>query len=491
MLPPANLANARYVLRFPGGSELSHVNHGIFWPKNGAVGVDLGTGFWWDGWARPWGPGYWISDGYGGAHSLLFGPATAIPGVFTGNVNTSTGVVTFGSDYRMQAGEWLHWTVAWRTAVNTLYLYVNGILDGTQTVNDRLSLAAVSAGDLYVGGSDHINGNFDLAFLRAWDRDDMFGATNPVRGFIPERFPGFHTAAAALPCDFWADYTLGFGNTIPDLAPQGVESRFGAGKDRHPGVFANVSAGLTSQRTSPFGRINTGRAPYWVRDSNGPFGRSYGSPAPVRTLSAVPSVPANALIYDSFTRQNQNHAFQTSPVLGSTEGGSLGVLAWTQELIGAASNSFPGKWGVHDEYAVVLSTGPTIAHVESGTANHDVRISRRKSGYNGGETAVAYRIQDRSNFYLAHYVPSSDRVLVFRVVAGTATQIASLIPPASWTVLRVTAVGMTHTIFCDATQAGQLTGETTFQSATRVGMGNEASAPNGLWRGKHFTVYAG
>jgi hypothetical protein len=58
-----------YVLEFDGSPQT--VDYGLFWPPN----TDLGK-FFWEFWAMP-GPNadarYLLTDGYGGAHALLFG----------------------------------------------------------------------------------------------------------------------------------------------------------------------------------------------------------------------------------------------------------------------------------------------------------------------------------------------------------------------------------------------------------------------------------
>src|SRR4051794_17247759 len=56
------------VLRLEGGA---HVDHGKFWNKGETDTSDIGT-FMWDAWVIYRGGEYLISDGYGGAHALLW-----------------------------------------------------------------------------------------------------------------------------------------------------------------------------------------------------------------------------------------------------------------------------------------------------------------------------------------------------------------------------------------------------------------------------------
>ena len=50
--------------------------------------VDLGSFFYWEAWVAPRTNGYLISDGYGGAHALLWGPIllSSSSMIFQGNI---------------------------------------------------------------------------------------------------------------------------------------------------------------------------------------------------------------------------------------------------------------------------------------------------------------------------------------------------------------------------------------------------------------------
>src|SRR4051794_1550599 len=107
---------------FPGGNLGCHVDHGWFWPEPGA-GLGLGW-FHADFIVRYGSEGYVVSDGYGGAHALLFGFAG---GALTGNVYTGQNPisVSFGGHYQAAPGEWLHGAVDWDG--QKIRVYVNGI----------------------------------------------------------------------------------------------------------------------------------------------------------------------------------------------------------------------------------------------------------------------------------------------------------------------------------------------------------------------------
>jgi hypothetical protein len=594
------------VLSLPGGTEATHVNHGFFWPA--VQGYDLGNGFLWESWVQPTtmaGSGYLVSDGYGGAHSLLWGLGS-VPGAPTGNLWNGSTSISFGGGYMVAASEWVHLALLWtKTAI---YSFVNGVCDGQVAfTGPRVTPAPGGPGVLYVGGSDHLNLAMSIAALRGYDRGLPF-STNTTWGtaFRPERRFGIDaarsTGTGTRQPDFLADYTVQ-GVTIPDHSPAGCVSGSNyvpapgtvtptlasggtltagqayfykvtaltwkgestpsaeatatptgttltvnlawtavAGAEsyniyrstttgaevciantatnsysdtgavaapavgvpppllnttgyptRHPGYLEDLTqtTGAATNQGAPeaLGRWYDPKCS-WLSDPTCPYGQAVGSPLPAEAVPAPAAVPTAALAFDSFGRRNQTYAFQSAPTLGSTEGGSLGPLAW--------QSSASGAWGILGGAAVPLmsTTQPcAIAWVPVGTADQDIRVTNRRGGFWNRGTGIAFRVQDALNFWwaFAYGDPTTSLIFYGSTSAGVVTAITSVNPGTAWDTLRVTAVGTTITIYTDATQRVQLTAQTLLQTAQGAGIvgGHQGIYVHSLYRYRNWTVLQG
>jgi hypothetical protein len=593
------------VLSLPGGAELSHVNHGFFWPT--VAGYDLGDGFLWEAWVKPGATvqnGFLVSDGYGGAHSLLWGFG-GIPGPVTGNVWNGTTSISFGGGYVVAAGEWVHVALLWPKGNQYVYSFVNGVCDGQAAfAGPRVTPAPGGPGMLYVGGSDHLNLPMSIAALRGFDRGLPFN-TNTTWGNAfrpPRRFnidAQRSSAVGVRQPDFLADYTVP-GVQIPDHSPAGCVSGSNwvpapgtvtptlasggtltasqayfykvtcvnqqgrgestpsaeatatptgatltaslswaavAGADsynvyrstttgtevflantttasysdagavtptagvippvlnttgyptRHPGYLEDLGVlGAATNQQGPFiFGLSLDPKSSWVSDPGCPYGQAVGSPLPAEAVPAPAAVPVGALAFDSFGRANQTYAFQSAPTLGSTEGGSLGPLAW---------QTGTGVWGILQGAAVYLSsTASGVAWVNVGTADQDVRVTNRRGGFNTRSCGIAFRVQDALNFWyaFAYGDPGNSIVHYGTVVAGVMTETSTFNPGVTWDVLRVLASGTTITIYTDATQRVQLTAQTTLQTAMGAGLtnGNQGIYVHSLHRNRNWTVFQG
>ena len=120
-------------------------------------------------------------------------------------------------------------------------MYVNGV-PTTYMLFDgpRNSPGLAGCGPLFVGGSDHVNLNAKVAFIRGWDQYNPI-ASNPLGIFIPERFPYRYaqtSAGTVVPCDFYCDYTAPAGSICLDTSPAGYNSGLGY-RTHHHGVLGN------------------------------------------------------------------------------------------------------------------------------------------------------------------------------------------------------------------------------------------------------------
>src|SRR5207253_7174163 len=103
---------------------------------------------------------YMISDGFGGAHALLFGfigDSTGKRYSLSGNVWNGSTAIQFGSDDGPAPGEWGHYAVGWDG--NYIFTYFNGVPVGLIPFGGpRLPGGSDNgAGRLFIGGSDHNN----------------------------------------------------------------------------------------------------------------------------------------------------------------------------------------------------------------------------------------------------------------------------------------------------------------------------------------------
>lgn len=480
-------------LRFSGAAGC-HVDHGYFWGH--AANTDLGTGFWWESWVAPRGSGYLVSDGYGGAHALLWGVTGSTSFTATGNVWNGTAAVDFNGLYGAGVGEWVHLVVWWDGLA--LRTFANGVGDGWKawTGPRRTVGPGTGAGKLYVGGSDHLNLACDLAAIRAWDRSNVLSTSGLLNtAFRPQRtYQGdaYDNGGAAYrtPPDFLADYTVPSGGLVNDHAPEGgVVSYTGGAKRRHPGRLTCVGQNAVLAQTAPLGSVaEVGAYPRWVSSPSCPYAQPIGSGAsgePARTPAAV---PGGALAFDSFGRANQTLAFQAVPALGSTEGGSLGPLAW--------QSSSPGQFGILGGMGCFLGTlGNKTAWVPVGVADQDVRVTNQRGAGTTGGTGICFRVLDADNFWYAYGYgdPTANVIFYGRYVAGVLTDLGNTNPGTAWNTLRVLAQGTAIRIYTDATERVSLTGQTVLQSATGAGIcgAHQGYFTSSFDRYRNFTVFAG
>ncbi|MCA1615428.1 MAG: carboxypeptidase regulatory-like domain-containing protein, partial [Acidobacteria bacterium] len=171
--PPAT----QQVLEWDGSPQT--VDHDYFFNSPDDFGH-----FFWEFWAMPGadaGATYLLSDGYGGAHALLFGFGnfgTTEPGryQFIGNVWDGAGFVSFSSDEGPAAGEWGHFAVGWDG--KEIVTYLNGVPVGrTPFAGPRREGGFNNGGGrLLIGGSDHNNLIGRIAQVRG------FEGANPREG---------------------------------------------------------------------------------------------------------------------------------------------------------------------------------------------------------------------------------------------------------------------------------------------------------------------
>ncbi len=163
---------------------------------------------------------------------------------------------------------------------------------------------------------------------------------------------------------------------------------------------------------------------------------------------SVPRPPESSLVFDSFTRKSSTYAFDGVGGLNFVEGGSNPIQPW---WFGGPNEALygPTRFGILNGRAVVLSNGPGIAWVPTGSSNGDVeiRVDRRNGPFGSGiDTGLCFRVVDGRNFFFAYTTgnedpPRSERKLTLGYwVNGIQTKLVTgLSMPEEWTTLRVIA----------------------------------------------------
>lgn len=469
-----------------GNSISQGIHHPNFWPP-GPVPLGL---FFWEAWVKPnLGSqiGYIVSEGSGGAHALLWGLQGSTGGraFMSGNIWDGSAAHSFTSvsGTGLADGEWGHVAVGWDGS--SIHCWLNGVRCGvTAYSSTRTASVAGSPGDLFVGGSSHINFSGSIAAVRGYEGQYPLAGIPPNEAFVPDR--GFlNTGGNTWPiANFIADYTTP-GLIFPDQS-QGFAGRLHPG--RLFGTAYNAGSVFASATPNNFvtGAVPVYPYPGFTVDTGSPFAVT-GAPAlPNELIDTPPATPSGAAIFDSFSRRNQTFAFQTAPTLGSTEGGSMGPLAWS---------ILSGTWGILCGRAVCLGTGG-VAAVDCGDVNHDVRVDRWQTSTTApaeqmsARAWLCFRVTDKDNYYDAYGDPTSG-LAIRKVVSGSATNLATASDPGGgWTTLRVTASGSTLTLYTGLngtfTQRAQVS-DSTYTTQTKVGLPN-LSVFNSMNRYDNFTV---
>jgi hypothetical protein len=376
-------ANMPHVLEFDGSPQT--VDYGEFWKE----GQDLGH-FFWEFWAMP-GRGaegrYLISDGYGGAHALLFGfGARGTDGRYnmTGNVWNGTSSTNFGSDEGPAPLEWGHLAVGWDGAYITTYY--NGVPVGKAAfAGPRRTYGPFGGGGgLFIGGSDHQNLIGRIAQVRGYESNNPRETNAGDSPFLPQ------TIFAAPVVSSGGSFLTNFFRpvqSVPDLS-----SGYPAGTP-HVGRLRGVALGISDGRS-------TYPLPQFVVDPTAPNASTVTGPAvPTVQVDTPQPIPSGAHVFDSFSRKNSTLAFDGKGGLGSTEGGSAGVQTW--QYSGA-----PGSFGLLNGRAVYLANNYfdlTWVATGSGPADLDIRVERNPGAWGSGiTTGLVFRVQDERNFFYAY-----------------------------------------------------------------------------------------
>lgn len=424
-----------YVLEFDGTPKSVDYSmplpddYNLFWPD----GVEYGH-FFWEFWAMPGAdaPGYLISDGYGGAHAILFGLLNfgTIPGRYQlgGNVWNGNSLTSFASDEGPAPNEWGHLAVGWDGANITTYF--NGVPVGkTPYVGPRITPGGgQGCGRLLIGGSDHLNFRGRIAQVRGFENN------NPREEIGSSVFATFAPQTVFSVDGSLLSYFFHPSMEIADLSRHGQYGR------QHPGLVRSTANGVIAECAGcPL--------PQFVVDPTAPDfahpNQPGQPPAPVDTPAAVPN---GALIFDSFSRRSSTYALGGLGGLGSSEGGLSGSKVWQTNETGSSRQPF----GILNGKGVLLANAAALAWVNigSGSTDFDIRTDRRPRNFGTGHnTGIAFRVVDSNNYFFAYSSNGADAsqpetLTVGHRVAGLRTVLASGVSiPTGWTTMRVFTTG--------------------------------------------------
>jgi len=468
-----------HVLEFDGSPK--SVDYGVYFPEQ----VDLGH-FFWEFWAMPAenaGATYLLSDGYGGAHALLFGFSSlghSEPGryLLSGNIFDGTESTSFISDEGPAPREWGHFAVGWDGT--NIVTYYNGVPVGRKSFAGPRRTPGFNGGGgrLLIGGSDHSNFHGRIAQVRGYEGSNPRAAGNssPSDPFSPQTI--FNVDGSLL------SYYFRPSQTVADLS-------FGHNEQSNPGRLRGTSNGILYECPGcPL--------PQFVIDPTAPnLSRPDNPGQPLAPVAPPALVPKGALAFDSFSRRNSTFALNGTGGLGAVEGGAEGVQQWlTNRDATAATTAQP--FGILNGLVVPLAGKASVAWVptRSVTGNLDVRVNRqpRKSG-SGVNTGISFRVVDANNFFFAYTNDDSEpsgtqKLNVGYQQFGSRTELeVGVRMPLNWTTLRVvTTSGGSIDIYADRRLVYSTT-MSLMSTATGAGLYNNSGGMGLTNRWDNFTVY--
>jgi hypothetical protein len=440
--------------------------------------------FFWEFWAMPGenaGGTYLISDGYGGAHAILFGVGSLggrEPNRFQllGNISNGNSLTYFASDEGPAPNEWAHLAAGWDGT--NIVTYLNGVPVGkTYWVGPRITPGGIQGtGRLLIGGSDHSNFIGRIAQMRGYEENNpLENAGTVLATFAPQTVFAVNGNVMS--------YFFRPAINVADLSLFGLRGR------QHAGLLrSTVNGVLYPCEGCPL--------PQFVVDPTAPdFAHPNNPGIPPAPIDTPAPVPSGALIFDSFSRRDSTYVLNGLGGLDTTEGGAAGTRTWQ-------TNQTPGQpqpFGILNGRAVLLANAKAITWINAPVTNTDldIRVDRHAGVWGTGHnTGLSFRVTDSNNYFFAYTKdnvdPSQPELLtVGNYLGGARTDLATGISlPATWTTLRVvtTAAG-TINVYADNTLLYSLT-NITLASSVGAGLYNDAAGLALTNRWDNFQVFS-
>lgn len=379
------------VLEFDGAPKtvdysmtLPGPDYNLFWPD----GLDFGH-FFWEFWAMPGetaGGTYMISDGYGGAHAILFGVASLggrEPGRYqlVGDIWNGSALTYFASDEGPAPNEWGHFAAGWDGA--NIVVYFNGVPVGkTHWVGPRVTPGGPQGcGRLLIGGSDHSNWVGRIAQVRGFEQK------NPHADANLGVFSTFAPQTVLAVDGNLLSYYFRPAETVADL------SRLGQYERQHTGLIRSTANGVLFP-------CNGCPVPQFVIDPTAPDFSHPNSPGLITAPVASPAAaPPGALVFDSFSRKNSTYILGGMGGLSSTESGTAGQRTWSPNI----PQNQPQPFGILNGRVVLLSNTVAVAWINGPTPNVDIRVDRRPGVWGAGDnTGLSFRVADANNYFFVY-----------------------------------------------------------------------------------------
>lgn len=475
-----------YVLEYDGTQKT--VDYGPFWTPY----VDLGH-FYWEFWAMPGenaGGTYLLSDGYGGAHALLFGFGfnKSDPEHYLLAGNTFDGyvagqhVIFFGGDDGPQPGEWGHFAVGWDG--ENIITYYDGVPVGKKAFTGPRATPGYGGGGerLLIGGSDHNNFVGRIAQVRGYEGRNPLADTNAPSGgeveaaFAPQTVFGLGGNLLSYffqPAPKVADLSRGFDGLLHE-------------GNTHVGVLRGTTNGILYD-------CDNCPPPRFVIDPTAP-NFAQGTAPPPAPVDPPPPAPGGARVFDSFSRANSTYLFNGKGGLGSTEGGTLGAKVWQTGL----DPSIQQPFGILNGRAVLLANERSLAWVTDAAegGNLDVRVNRHPGSWGSGlDTGLSFRVVDDENFFFAYTSESHNSAPLRSLTLGyylngqRSDLVTGINLPTFWTTLRVVSANNGGlTVYADGTLVYTTTSNVLL-NGTGAGLYNDSPGLGLVNRWDNFTVY--
>lgn len=425
--------------------------------------------FFWEGWVKftkASANGYAWIDGYGGNHYNIFGATSdTVSCTVVGKYYEGSPDYSGGEEFPLNY--WTHIAHGWD---GTTYMqWINGCLAFVVAeATPRLCSANASSGMFMIGGPiDHSMWEGNISQVRGFEGSGCLarGLPGGATDFAPERYfrPLRYISDTFQGCEFamdlsspdaiFPDLSLGFDAAIPPVDTARL---------LHSGALAgNATSGVASSIAY------SGTFPSWV--SGDIIAPTY-APTP-------PSTPVGAVVFDSFSRKDTTYAFYTAgdSVTGSTEAGTAGALAWSQQT-----------WPVRDGRLAYWHNYVEINTVDAGIADVDARVTRMANDF--CHTGLVLRYTDANNYVYVKGYPT--QIVTGKVVAGIDTVLDSTAGvPSSYAILRADVVGTSMTVYRDATSVATVTVPSS--AATRHGLYAPGQSTKNVNRFDDFTIFAG
>jgi hypothetical protein len=477
-----------YVLEFDGSPKtidysmpiLDPLDYNLFfWNDYNPMGH-----FFWEFWAMPGqtaGGTYLISDGYGGAHAILFG-VSGLGGrepnryQLLGNIWNGNFLTYFASDEGPAPNEWGHFAAGWDGT--NIVTYLNGVPVGkTYWVGPRTTPGGIQGtGELLIGGSDHSNFVGRIAQVRGYEENNPLENSGTV-------FATFAPQTVFAVDGNMLSYYFRPAENIADL------SLFGHRGRQHTGLLRSTINGVLHTCTGcPL--------PQFVVDSTAPdFSHPNNPGTPPTPVDNPAAVPGGALMFDSFSRRNATHTLTGLGGLGATEGGTAGSRTWQ-------TNEAPGQaqpFGILNGRAVLLANARDLAwtNAPAGVTDLDIRIDRHAGIWGTGHnTGISFRVADASNYFFAYSSENQDpsqpeSLTVGCYATGIRTEMSTgILLPVSWTTLRVVTLQTGAISVYAGNTLLYSTSDALLANSTGVGLYNNGPGLALTNRWDNFTVFS-